>query len=353
MAQNKRIESLQKALSAGQPAPSLVVLRHDSPCEEKFTRNGIVRAVHVVVKNAPLPILLGLQKNVLPGGVVDFGHFTIDCRLVYDTDGPNEKEVDFVKSKPLEVKTSAGPGIVPSDQLQMELKIKVLTSQHEDMFFRAKIVALDPLTGREFTPSIIAYSEPIKVISKPEQLKKRKPTKKRTLTEMLMDTVQRIEQQQQDQHRLIERLLTQQPVPSTASASAQSAGAAGLPDSLPVNWPSERKAEGPVDFESAFASFVTSYTSLPYEQKPEKIRRLLRGCSHQDLERFTELIDLFTQEAMQQGMGLPGLDPLSGPTCRCPTCPHRQELMRVDDFYKEFISAPTFDASGDLPPTFD
>jgi hypothetical protein len=53
--------------------------------------------VHVVVKNAPLPILLGLQKNVLPGGVVDFGHFTIDCRLVYDTDGPTEKEVDFVK----------------------------------------------------------------------------------------------------------------------------------------------------------------------------------------------------------------------------------------------------------------
>jgi hypothetical protein len=42
MAQNKqRLDSLQKALSAGQPPPTLVVLRHDSPCEEKFTRNGI------------------------------------------------------------------------------------------------------------------------------------------------------------------------------------------------------------------------------------------------------------------------------------------------------------------------
>jgi hypothetical protein len=267
----------------------------------------------------------------------------------------------------VEIKTSTGPGIVPTDQLQLELKIKVLTSQHEDMFFRAKIVALDPATGREFNPPIVAFTEPIKVdntsfrvaapslppsvamrrliphkvISKPEQLKKRKPTKKRTLTEMLMDTVQRIEQQQQDQQRLIERLL------------AQSAGAAGgLPDSLSVTWPAiERKSDAPMDFESAFAAFVTAYTALPYEQKPEKIRRLLRGCSHQDLERFTELIDLFTQEAMQQGMGLPGLDPL-GPSCRCPTCPHRQELMRVDDFYKEFISAPTFEPT-EMPSSFD
>ncbi len=89
----------------------------------------------------------------------------------------------------------------------MEVKIKTLTSQHEDCFFVAKIIALDPHTGKEFMPSICAYSEPIKVISKPEQLKKRKTTKKRTLTDMLVETINRIERTQSEQSKMINQLL--------------------------------------------------------------------------------------------------------------------------------------------------
>src|SRR5689334_4867362 len=50
----------------------------------------------------------------------------------------------------------------------------------------------------------------IKVISKPEQLKKRPPSKKRTLNDMLVETITRIEKRQEEQQALIEKVLNQQ-----------------------------------------------------------------------------------------------------------------------------------------------
>jgi len=183
--------------------PMMHVNNHNTPSDEKFTRNGIVRTVYVVIKNTPFQINLALAKNVIHNQIVDFTHFTLDVRLIYENEGPVEKEVDFVKIKPAEFKQTNNER---ADQTNLEMRIKVLTSQHEDMFFRAKIVALDPKTGREFNPSIFCYSDPIKVISKPEQIKKKKPTKKRTLTDMLVETVTRIEKQQTDQQKLIEKI---------------------------------------------------------------------------------------------------------------------------------------------------
>jgi len=152
-------------------SPILRVTQHNTPSDEKFTRNGIVRTVYVVIKNTPFQINLSLMNNLIFNQLVDLNHFTLDVRLIYETDNTSsEKEVDFVKVKPVEFKQTNNER---ADQTVLEARIKVLTSQHEDMFFRAKIVALDPKTGREFNPSIFCYSDPIKVISKPEQIKKK------------------------------------------------------------------------------------------------------------------------------------------------------------------------------------
>jgi len=88
--------------------------------------------------------------------------------LVYDSEG--YKGVDFVKVRPVDFKYTVNE---IGDQLSMELRIKVLTSQHENIPFRVKVVLLDPNSGLPFQPDLSLLSEPVKVISKPEPLKKK------------------------------------------------------------------------------------------------------------------------------------------------------------------------------------
>jgi hypothetical protein len=100
----------------------------------------------------------------------------------------------------------------PADEgrtLDTEVRLKVLSSQHEDMLFKVRIQGYHPVT-REMINGFSVVSAPIKVISKPEQLKKKAPAKKRTASDLLTDTIQRIERKQLEQQELIEKLVQQQ-----------------------------------------------------------------------------------------------------------------------------------------------
>lgn len=248
-------------------APQLVLLKQTSSSEEKYTRNGIISTASVVIKNTPFTIQIGITRNVLNDRVLDFNSLTLDWKLVYDTDGP-EKYVDFVRSKPLEVKAHTSDR---GDTWSCEAKIKVLTSQHEDLFFRIKFIALDPTTGKEFQPPFSLLSGPIKVISKPEQLKRSsipasKPAvpadKKRTLQDLLVESVHRLEQAQQEQTRTLQLLLER--------------GAGNVPPtsflfSDPTEYGSKKQKEKDSDeFEGLFARAVQAYRDIPVEHRPQK-----------------------------------------------------------------------------------
>jgi hypothetical protein len=96
--------------------PQLMILRQNSLSTETFSRNGIQKVIHVVVKNQPFLIQLGLGAISL----MDFARFPVEARLVYDCD--SFKEVDFVKLKPVEYKCHVGDR---PDQVTVEMKIKV------------------------------------------------------------------------------------------------------------------------------------------------------------------------------------------------------------------------------------
>ncbi len=145
--------------------PQLVILRQNSLTVEKISKNGIQRAVHVVVKNQPFLLQIGIVNN---NNLLDFSKAPVEARLLYDCD--NFKEVDFVKLKPLEYKCHSNER---GDQVTVELRLKVLSSQLEDMFFRIKLIALDPTTKQRIE-SIITISDPIKVVSKPDSIRKKK-----------------------------------------------------------------------------------------------------------------------------------------------------------------------------------
>jgi hypothetical protein len=344
------------------PIPHLYIVSQKTHSEEVISKNGIQKNVHMVVKNSPFHIVVQMSN-----GSIDFNRVAFDSSLVYDCEGL--KEVDFVKAKPVEFKPTPNEN---GTQLDCELRIKVLSSHHEDQLFKIKIQGFHPISKEEI-PGLVLYTFPIKVISKPEQLKKRAPSKKRTLTDMIVDTISRIEKKQEEQQKMIERMLQQQAI---AAANLQQLGPQHLPqsqesskrqrteevafwdaitsDANSCNNKEEKKGET-ADFEETFIGLIRAYQTMKDEEKPETIRRVIRNSSTRDTERVSELLDLFWTEGLlkersfsgrqpgtictQSGGGLGGNSNSNSEGCNCIDCPHKQELERVDEFYKEFLNS--------------
>jgi hypothetical protein len=100
------------------------------------------------------------------------------------------------------------------------------------------------------------------------------------------------------------------------------------------------------DFEEAFVNLLKAYSSIKSEEKPETIRKVMRSTSIRDTEKLSELLDLLWTEGLQKEpsfannsksrdrMGIVIRD------SSCPVdCPHKLELERIDEFYKEFLNA--------------
>lgn len=93
-------------------------------------------------------------------------------------------------------------------QVNAECRLKVLTSQLEDMYFVIKFIATDPMTRQPLSDNLICKSEPIKVISKPEQVRKRRKTtdKRRSINDILLESLSRIQKAQEEQQQQLDKL---------------------------------------------------------------------------------------------------------------------------------------------------
>merc|ERR1711988_524079 len=283
------------------------------------------------------------------------------------------------------------------NQATLELRVRVLSSQHSGSLFRVKVALLNPTSGRLLHPSLAILTEPIKVVSKREQPSKKKtPKRKRTLTDMLVETIGKIEETQAKQQKTIDSLTRQATAASshlltTASPYATPnfdfsgsllAGSSLLHDSNllePVAAPSSsisttsstssslshqnllssdvstnssspllsssssNSAELPsvTRFEKSFRQFLLVYNSLPLEERPMKIRRLIRNISAKETERLTEFIDMFSREGVRRATAWAGGnlfgDASAMPTCKCKSCPYQQELLAINGFYKDMF----------------
>jgi len=334
---------------------------------------------------------------------IDFNDFTFDATLLYDSDGPTEKHVDFVKIKPVDHKPTVNE---TGDQVTIELRIKVLTSQHENSFFRVKISLLDPNTGLPYQPPLVCYSDPVKVISKPEQVKKKPATstnvpvsnsKKRTVNDLLLETISRIEDQQREHQQMIEKLLrasennyqnkspptqqihiphiqqlpiSPQQIPMYEHQQLQRhASITSYPNdgsllyqlpnikqTFPENLLSDPNCQSPnnscvysppnpslanctaeeSEFENAFRKFFKVYTRLSEEEKPMKIRKLIRSSSQREAEKISEFLDLFQTEGFHKS----GDIVQKNSPCQNPTCPYQNEINELNDFYDQILTFP-------------
>jgi formate dehydrogenase maturation protein FdhE len=168
------------------------------------------------------------------------------------------------------------------------------------------------------------------VISKPDQLKKKpQKAKKRTLNDILVDTLTRIEHQQNEHQKMLAKLFEK------AEKAEQQTSLLSETGMMLMNGQAVSSGD---DFDSAFAAFLTAYNNLKPEERPNKIRKLVRSTPTRDIDRLSELLDLFWAEGLHKEMRRE--TPLTLIECQLSECPHKRELERIDEFYKEFLATP-------------
>jgi len=310
----------------------LVILEHTSQAEEKYVRNGDQKNVHVVVKNTPFFIKVGLTPT-LPG--IDFNLVTVEAQLMYDCEG--DRFVDFVKNKPLEYKGTIND---KADVMTLEIRLKKLSSHLEDMFFKIRLKGVDSYT-KEAIPSLSITTQPIKVVSKPEQVARikegqsgQKPvnpatrTKKRSLNELMYETMQKIEKQQQEHQALLQQLATS----TTTNAAAVPTGTSDK----------KLKVVDGDPLENALHNLLASYQHTDPTERPIKIRKLVRKAAAKEVDALSEFTN-HLQYSLQKddACTYPSSDdqnfPSSTTKVEATNNISYDELQRIDEFYRDLL----------------
>jgi hypothetical protein len=278
--------------------------------------------VHVVVKNSPFTLTFGSPDGESTG--IDLHKCVVDVKLLYDLEG--DKEVDFVKDKPVLYKTSINQN---GAKLTVEARIKVLTSQLEDSLFKIGVSLFDP-TSQLVVQQL--YSESIKVISKSDQVKQKKSTtrskNKKSSNDNLTDALAQIEEKTDTHNRQLQELVDNGEL---------------LLAMRPQNIPTpEAPSVAVPDFQTAYKDFVRAYTDLTPENKRQKLQNALGST---DRQGFQEMLDLLWTEGLSRETGFPQrmqhMPMMHSPhsrTCDCLDCPYKKELLRVEGFYEDVFS---------------
>eukprot|EP01103_Thecamoeba_quadrilineata_P004172 TRINITY_DN138_c0_g1_i1.p1 TRINITY_DN138_c0_g1~~TRINITY_DN138_c0_g1_i1.p1 ORF type:complete len:325 (-),score=71.47 TRINITY_DN138_c0_g1_i1:114-1088(-) len=307
--------------------PQLIVLKQNCLAEEQIpNKDGDTTNVFVVVKHSPFNVQLGFLPTY-GGPQPDLNCLSFDVKLVYDS--PEEKEVDFIKHKPFEFRVKVDPS---GTFVNIECRLKVLTSQLEDMFFRLRFLGLDPITKRAIGPQLTAISEPIKVISKPEQLRKNLPTQKRKINDALVHVLDRIENSQSHQKDLLDHLQSQ--IDHLKCMIQESE----LTPHKKMRMTDPQELQKEFTLEDTFSLMLKSLENESVESRSQKLKTSLSDLNVTTEDAF-EFVDFFNA-----GLGLPIGQQLfgNGPKqtffqpsveCRCVHCPHREELLRIEEFY--------------------
>jgi hypothetical protein len=268
----------------------------------------------------------------------------VEARLLYDTAGGDEKQVDFVKSSPMEYACKINP---KGDSVTVDMKLAVLSSQHEDMFFRVKFSVK--------ATSLSVISDPIKVVSKPAQLKKNRDSMrrgtKRTFNDTLKESLARIEAAQRDQQSMIGSLLQTFAIHSLPTSALPQPKSSQPPlkktklgESKPqlISFPSltvsttvpTSKAEL---FEAHLLGLIAAYHDIPMEERAETVRKVVRGSSAVTTDQLSEVVDCLLLEGLKREIGT-NVETGSPYAGLMDFGNHEQGTADLDSFCSEFLA---------------
>jgi len=334
-------------MTKGQGIPQLILLKQTSLCEDTLQANGKPKVVHIVVKNSPFCVTFGFASLITAQyhQTLDLHNYHCEVKLLYDDDSMNNKEVDFVKSKPLQVKSTLNQS---GNKLTLEARIKVLTSQLEDMLFKVGVSVCDPQTKQEI---LVAYSEAIKVISKSDQVKKKKSSsssnkKKRNWNESFSENLSQIEEKTTEANNFLAPLCEGNEILSALLFSGPFSSSITSLSSTATNIINNHERASVPSFPEAFKDFMAAYNNIPPVEKTGKIQKVLSTGS---ISGFAEILDLFWAEGLAREIGHQRTqvnvnnnslvkDNFMDSNCKCESCPHKKELVRIENFYEDIFS---------------
>jgi hypothetical protein len=321
---------------------TMIVIKQGSLHQDKTSKNGVTKNMHMVVKNTPFCITVGSSDSSF-----DFSTAKMEASLLYDSE--ERKAVPFLQKLPLEYFTHLNAS---GDQVTVEFRIKVLTSQYEGSLFLLKIEA----TNDKGTISTI--SESIKVVSKPEQIRRLKqaapqiksetvtPAKKRrrvsdeesvdTSSSDVMEMLQAIRDTQLRQMELLQQSMAIH----DAQACFSPEDFSPLDLSSEVMEVADKHAAIPLSLEQAFQQLIAAYNATDAAERPLKIRRLL--------ETDGDIASSITAVAADLSSALPATPLVKSEQqaqdgsnhCQCAGCPFKKNMEQIDSFYSEFFTNP-------------
>lgn len=269
----------------------------------------------------------------------------MEASLLYDSE--ERKPVPFLQKLPLEYFTHLN---ATGDQVTIEFRIKVLTSQYEGSLFLLKIDAISSKQG-----TITAISESIKVVSKPEQIRRLKSNTPQTKSETLapakkrkrasdedstdasssdvMEMLQAIRETQLRQMELLQQNLSMREEQQVCYSSE---------DFSPLNLPDDSMEviEKPtLSLEQAFQQLIAAYNATDVSERPSKIRRLIETDGDIASSLVAVATDLSTALPTTPLVKSDQQSSESG-QCQCAGCPFKKNIEQIDSFYSEFFNNP-------------
>jgi len=94
----------------------------------------------------------------------------------------------------------------------------------------------------------------------------------------------------------------------------------------------------------ALVQFFVAYEQLEAEERPTKIRRVMRSCTSRENEELSELFRDLTSARVcdsreEKEEKKKDAYPASTEGCNCLDCPHKLELEKIDEFYRDFLAS--------------
>jgi len=347
---------MDELLSLSQHNSTLIeIIKQTSVEEQKITKNGQTQRIHVVVKNSPFQFGCALRNNKIS----NFNHLTFDIKLIYDLE--NEEDVSLAQGcEPMEYKPTIND---LGDQIDFDVKIKVLSSHLNNLNFRLKLTVWDPNTPVNSFPQLTITSAPIRVISKPLKHRKRAPPTPNTPTRItgkrgrnsssshppsnpvsslpsvptqdlvLHEAVKRLERNQTEQLNLLKQIasvtntlplsmntpnelpisrqqqllrmsdaLTNPLAPPAKRLKKEGEFGGNMNDSL-IELPNDR--DKIKEFETAFSSMLRAFGSMTGDERVERVRNMMRRLTARDAETAFEMIDLLLTHGLRFGKETP------------------------------------------------
>jgi len=291
--------------------------------------------VHSIVKNAPFVLVFTAPDNKT------FDNFEIKPKLVYESN--NGKEVGYIKENPLLTKINVSK---TGETLTINVKINVLTSQQENSLFQV-CVELHQKNKVKYT----LFSEPVRVISKSDQVKKDKTkipkpktqTPKKRVNVDISSQLDEFVDLQTEQSHLLEIVMNNNMnlinILKERNIDLNNNNNNSIPNLV------EREDSKPLPFGDALSNLLKSYSKLSNSESKVKMRKL---CINDPLRvtAFSEIYDFMSsnlQNRESKVFDLPERKEGSSNTttanmiCDCENCPHRKEIQRIENYYDEIL----------------